>query len=63
MTGHPEILEIEGLLTQGLRPGRTLGESVDGTSEMDSSGWSNGIRYHMFDTRPNTDFNLNHFYH
>ena len=24
---------------------------------MDSSDWSNGIRYHIFDTRPDTEFN------
>ena len=24
---------------------------------MDSSDWSNGIRYHMFGTRPDTEFN------
>ena len=23
---------------------------------MDSSDWSNGIRYHIFDTRPDTEF-------
>ena len=25
---------------------------------MDSSDWSNGIRYHMLDTRPDTEFKL-----
>jgi len=25
---------------------------------MDSSGWSNGIRYHAFGTRPDTEFEL-----
>ena len=53
----PDLLEIGGLLTQGSRPGRTVGESVGGIFEMDSSDWSNGIRYHTFDTRPDTEFN------
>jgi len=26
---------------------------------MDSSDWSNGIRYHILDTRPDTEFKLN----
>jgi len=56
VTCHPYLLEIEGLFTQGWRPGRTVGESVGGIFEMDSSDWSNGIRYHTFDTRPNTEF-------
>ena len=38
--------------------GRALGESVGGIFEMDSSDWSNGIRYHTFSTRPDTEFNL-----
>ena len=38
-------------------PGRTVGESVGGIFEMDSSDWSNGIRYQTFDTRPDTEFN------
>jgi len=56
VTCHAEILEIEGLFTQGSRPGQTVGESVDGILAMDSSDWSNGIRYHIFDTRPDSDF-------
>ena len=28
---------------------------------MDSSDWSNGIRYHIFDTRPDTEFNYKLF--
>ena len=52
------VLEIEGLLTQGSRPGRTFGESVGGILEMDSSDWSNGIRHHVFDTRSDTEFKL-----
>jgi len=55
VTCHPYLLEIEGLFTQGWRPGRTVGESVGGIFEMDSSDWSNGIRYHTFDTRPDTE--------
>ena len=56
VTSHPYLLEIEGLFTQGCRPGRTVGESVGGIFGMDSSDWSNGIRYHTFDTRPDTEF-------
>jgi len=26
--------------------------------EMDSSDWSNRIRYHTFDTKPDTEFQL-----
>jgi hypothetical protein len=56
LTGHAEILEIEGLLSQGYRPGRTVAESVGGSFEMDGSDWSNGIQYQVFDTRPDTEF-------
>jgi len=56
VNGHPEILEIEGQFTQGLSPGRALGESVGGIFEMNSSEWSNGIRYHTFGTRLDTEF-------
>jgi len=56
VTCHPYLLETEGLFTQGWRPGRTFGESVGAISEMDSSDWSSGIRYHTFVTRPDTEF-------
>ena len=55
-TSPSYLLEIKGLFTQGSRPGRTVGESVGGIIEMYSSDWSNGIRYHIFDTRPDTEF-------
>ena len=58
VSSHPYLLEIEGLFTQGWLPGRTVGESVGGIFEMDSSDWSNGIRYHTFDTRPDTEFKV-----
>jgi hypothetical protein len=58
VTCHADLLEIEGLFTQGSRPGWTVGESVGGILVMDSSDWSNGIRYHIFDTRHDTEFNL-----
>jgi hypothetical protein len=65
MTAPAYLLEIEGLFTQGSRPGRTIGESVGGMMVMDSSDWStwirhhwsNGIRCHIFDPRPDTEFN------
>ena len=61
VTCHPYHLEIEGLFTQGWRPGWTVGESVGGIFEVESSDWSNGIRYHTFDTRPDTEFNPSAF--
>jgi hypothetical protein len=57
VTSHAYLLGIQGLFTQGSRHCRTLGESVGGISEMDSSDWSNGIRYHTFDARSDTEFN------
>ena len=56
VTGHAYLLEIAGLFTPGSRPGRTVGESVGEILELDSSAWSNGIRYHIIDTRPDTEF-------
>jgi len=56
VTSHAYLLEIQGLFTQGSRHCRTLGESVGGISERDSSDWSNGIRYHTFDARSDTEF-------
>jgi hypothetical protein len=55
--GNAYLLEIEGLFTHGSRPGRTVGESVGGIFQIDMFDWSNGIRYHIFDTRPDTEFN------
>jgi hypothetical protein len=51
------LLETESLFTPGSRPGRTVGEPVGGIFYMDCSDWSSGIRYHIFDTRPDTEFN------
>jgi hypothetical protein len=56
VTCHPYPFGIEGLFTQGWRPGRSFGESVSGIFEMDSSDYSNGTRYHTFDIRSDTDF-------
>jgi hypothetical protein len=53
-----DLLETEGLLSQPSRRSRTVGEPVGGILEMDSSDWSNGIRYHIFDTRPDTEFKV-----
>jgi len=58
VTSHPYLLEFEGLFTQGWRPDRTFGESVGVIFVMDSSDWSNGIRYPIFDTRPDTEFKV-----
>ena len=62
VTSDAYLLDIEGLLTQGSRRGRTVGESVGGVFEMESSDWSNGIHihHHIFDTRPDTEFKLSH---
>ena len=56
LTRQAYLLEIDGLLTQGWRPGRTVGGSVGGIYEMYCSDWSNGIQYQVFDTRPDTEF-------
>jgi hypothetical protein len=50
VTCHAYLLE--GLFTQGSRPGRTVGDLFGGILEIDSPDWSNGIRYHVFDARP-----------
>ena len=47
---------IDGQLTQGSRPGQTVGESVGGILETYSSDWWDRIRYHIVDTRPDTEF-------
>jgi len=57
VTRYADLLGIEGLFTQGSRPGRTFGESVGGIFEMDSSDRSSRIRYQAFDTRSDTEFN------
>jgi hypothetical protein len=58
VTSHAYLLETDGLFTQGSRPGRTLGESVGGIFEMDSSDWSNGIR--TIFSIPDPTLNCNH---
>ena len=58
VTSHRYLLEFEGLFTQGWRPGQTFVESVGVIFEMDSSDWSNGIPYHIFDTRPDIEFTI-----
>jgi len=58
---HPAyLLETKDLFTHGSRCSRTVGEPSSGFLEMDSSDWywSNGIRYHIFDTRPDTEFRM-----
>jgi len=56
VTGNPDLLETNGLFTQGSRPGRSFCDSVGGIFEMGSSDWSHGIRYHIFDTKLDTEF-------
>ena len=36
-------------------------ESVGGIFEMDNSDWSSRIRYHIFDTRPDTELPASRF--
>ena len=55
-TSPSDLLEIEGLVTQGSRPGRSAGYLVGGIFALDGSDWSNGLRYHNFDTKPDTEF-------
>jgi len=57
-SADPEILETEGLFTQGSQPVRTSAESVGVIFKMDSYDWSNGIRYHNGFTRPYTEVKL-----
>jgi len=49
---------MEGLFDLGSRTGRTFGESVGGNFALVSSDWSNGVRYHNFDSRPDIEFKL-----
>ena len=58
MTSHAYLLDIEGLFTQESQPGRSFGDSVDGIFALDSFDWSNGLRYHNFDTRSDAAFTL-----
>ena len=41
VTSYACLLEIEGLFTQGSRPGRNFGQLVGGIFELDSFDWSN----------------------
>jgi hypothetical protein len=54
--GNAYLFEIEGLVTQGWRPGRTSDESVGGIFEMNSFDGTNGLRYHTCDTKSDTEF-------
>jgi hypothetical protein len=56
ITRYADHLRIEGLFTQGWRPGRTFGEAVGEILETDSSDGSNVIRHHTLDTRSHTEF-------
>ena len=57
-TSSSDLLETEGLVTQGSRPGRSAGYLVGGRFGLDGSDWSNGLQYHIFDTKPGTEFKL-----
>jgi len=48
--------KIEGLSTQESRPGRISAGRRGRIFDLDCSDWSNGLRYHSFDTRPDTEF-------
>jgi len=56
LTGQVYLHESEGLSTQGLRPGRSSRDLVVGIFALNSSDWSNALRYHNFDTRTDTEF-------
>ena len=43
---------------QGSRCDQSVGESIGGISEMGSDHWSNGVRYQIFDTRPDNLFKI-----
>ena len=48
--------EIEGLLTQESRPGQISAGRRCRIFDLDCSDWSNGLRYHNFDNRSDTEF-------
>ena len=56
LTGQVHLLGIEGLFTQESRRGRSSGYLVGGIFALDGSDWSNALRYHNFDTKPDTEF-------
>ena len=56
LTSQDSPLEIDGPFTQGSRPGRISGESVGRIFDLDSCDWSNGLQYHIFDIRLDTEF-------
>ena len=51
VTRNAYLLEIEGLFTQGSRPGRTFGESVGGFSKwtvlIGRTGFDTSLRYQI----------------
>jgi len=49
-------LDTEGLVTGVSRPGRSAGYFVGGIIALDGFDWSNGLRYHNLDTKPDTAF-------
>jgi len=57
-TGGPLLLETQDLFTQEWQPSRIFGESVVGFSAPDGYDRhrSNGLRYHIFDNNPDTEF-------
>jgi len=55
LTGQVCLLDIECLFTQGSRRGRSSGDLVGGVFDLDGSNWSNSLRYHNFDIKPDTE--------
>jgi hypothetical protein len=58
VTSHPDLLDSEGPFTQESRPSRTFGESFGVSFALECSDWSNGLRYHHFHNRPDTEFKV-----
>ena len=56
--GNAFLLETEGLFTQGWRPGRNSGEPVGGMFELDSSDWTNGLRFDTIPSIPDPTLSL-----
>jgi len=50
VTSHAEALDINGLFTQESRTGQ-----IAKIGRRDFSDWLNGLRYHNFDTKPDTE--------
>ena len=56
VTCYADSLETEGLFTQESRPVRISAGRRVRMFDLECSDWSNGLRYHNFDTISDTEF-------